>query len=98
MNVPLYVLIGFSCLSWLIIMLAIIKFCRYFDEFEKFKARNDIELNNVTWHLKKAEETREKILIELQRASKLLYDLYKGNKVDFYSEVEYSQEDALRHH
>lgn len=98
MQVPLYILIGVGFLTWLIFVLAIVKFCNFSREFEKFKARNDIELNNTIWNLKKAEETREKILIELQRTSKLLYDIYKGNKVTFYPDIEYKEEDALRHH
>ena len=97
MTIPIYVMTGISCLTGLITIIAIIKFCHFVDEFQKFKSRNDVELNNTVWHLKKSEETREKILTEIQRLNKLLYDLYKGNKVTFYSEVEYKQEDVLRH-
>ncbi len=98
MNLPIYVMIGLSCLTWLILLLAIIKFWHYFSEFEKFKSRNDVELNNAVWHLKRAEETREKMLVEMRRIGKLLYDIYKGNRTDYYSEAEYVQEDSLRHH
>ncbi|MDD3119744.1 MAG: hypothetical protein PHQ27_11235 [Victivallales bacterium] len=98
METPIVVMLCISCLTSFVIILAIARFVKFFDEFVKFKSRNDVELNNAIWHLKKSEETREKILIEVQRLNKLLYDLYKGKRIDPFSEVvEYKQEDVLRH-
>lgn len=96
--VQMYALILFSFLSWLAFMLTLCKIYKFFSEFENFKSRNDAELNSTVWHLKRAEETRNEILIETRRTNKLLYDIYKehlqsrGGDED----LEHSDPDLLR--
>lgn len=100
-TMELQILVLFSFLTWLIIMLACIKVYRLFNEFERFKSRNDAELNSSVWHLKRIDETGTELITELKRTNRLLYDVFKDGKPRVEAEpeqhVEYMEEDILRH-
>lgn len=93
----LYALVLFSFLTWMILVLTACKIYKFFSEFERFKSQNDVELNSLTWHFKKAEESREILINEIRHTNKLLYDLDKSEKKDR-EKIDYSHEDILRHH
>ena len=94
----LYALVAFSFLTWMILVLTACKIYRFFSEFERFKSQNDIELNSITWHVKKSDETNEALLNEIRHANKLLYELSRSGKIVEQEKIDYSHEDILRHH
>jgi len=98
-NVSIHILTLVSFLTWLVFVLTAIKIYKFFTEFEKFKSKNDIELNSVVWTIKKIEKELPVIIDEIRRTNSLLYDIYKGKndtsakKID----IEYLAEDIIRH-
>ena len=87
------------CLSsWLIFALTAAKIYKFFVEFEKFKAQNDVELNSMVWSSRKLEAHMLKIIAELQITNRLLYEIDRNKSVKTEAaEIEYDTEDSLRH-
>jgi biopolymer transport protein ExbB/TolQ len=96
----MFMLLSFNVISCLIVLLTCLKVFKFFREFESFKSRNDAELNTSVWHLKHVSELGVELLQEMKRTNRLLYELAERKK-DVESEdgdIDYSQEDILRHH
>ncbi|MCP3966037.1 MAG: hypothetical protein GY750_07490 [Lentisphaerae bacterium] len=75
LGVPISILIIVSVLTWLVFVVTACKIYRFFTEFEKFKGKNDAELNSLVWHVKKMETCFSEVILELRRANKLLYEI-----------------------
>ena len=98
-DIPVITLVIVSFLTWLVFVITACKFYKFFNVFENYKSKNDVELNSLVWHAKKLDGTLAEITAELRRANKLLYeiDIGKSSQTDPEHEQEFNSEDILRH-
>lgn len=98
-DIPVLALVVVSFLTWLVFVITACKFYKFFDIFENYKSKNDVELNSLVWHAKKLDGTLAEITAELRRANKLLYeiDIGKNGQSEPAAEHEFNTEDILRH-
>jgi hypothetical protein len=98
-DIPVLTLVVVSFLTWLVFVITACKFYKFFNVFENYKSKNDVELNSLVWHAKKLDGTLAEITAELRRANKLLYeiDMGKCSQNDAEPEHEFNSEDILRH-
>ena len=98
-DIPVLALVVVSFLTWLVFVITACKFYKFFDIFESYKSKNDVELNSLVWHAKKLDGTLAEITAELRRANKLLYeiDIGKNSQLEAEPEHEFNTEDILRH-
>ncbi|QSH39981.1 hypothetical protein P0136_02140 [Lentisphaerota bacterium ZTH] len=96
LGLPMSILIVVSFLTWLVFVVTACKIYRFFNEFEKFKGKNDAELNSLVWHVKKIETSFSETILELRRISKLLYEIRGGSALsDKLHEVHSSEVNRL---
>lgn len=98
-DIPVLALVVVSFLTWLVFVITACKFYKFFDIFENYKSKNDVELNSLVWHAKKLDGSLAEITAELRRANKLLYeiDIGKNSQSEPVPEHEFNTEDILRH-
>ena len=98
-DIPVLALVVVSFLTWLVFVITACKFYKFFDIFENYKSKNDVELNSLVWHAKKLDGTLAEITAELRRANKLLYEIDIGGNSHTEPEPEhqFNTEDILRH-
>lgn len=98
-DIPVLTLVVVSFLTWLVFVITACKFYKFFNVFENYKSKNDVELNSLVWHAKKLDGTLAEITAELRRANKLLYeiDMGKNSQTETESAPEFNTEDILRH-
>ncbi len=96
----MYVLMFCEFVTCLVVIITCLKVFNFFHLFERFKSTNDAELNSSVWHLRRAEEIGVELLQEMKRNNRLLYELVEHRKHpdSVKDEVEYVQEDIIRHH
>ncbi len=98
-DISVITLVIVSFLTWLVFVITACKFYKFFDVFENYKSKNDVELNSLVWHAKKLDGSLAEITAELRRANKLLYeiDIGRSTQPEPQHEQEFNTEDILRH-
>ncbi len=95
----MYVLMFCEFITCLVVLITCLKVFNFFHLFERFKSQNDAELNSSVWHLRRSEEIELEVLQEMKRNNRLLYELVERKRhPEEKDEVEYAQEDIIRHH
>jgi hypothetical protein len=96
--VLLVALVVVSIITCIIFLTLIIRLGKLIFEFDKFRETSDVELNSIIWHAKKFDGSFAEVIVELQRANKLLYEIRMGKHgVSDIVETEFYTEDILRH-
>ncbi|MHB9140101.1 MAG: hypothetical protein ACYC4Q_11925 [Victivallaceae bacterium] len=96
-DILVFTLVVVSFLTWLVFVITACKFYKFFNEFEKYKSSNDVELNSLVWHAKKLDGSLAEIITEMRRSNKLLYEISIGKNEQPEVEAEFKTEDILRH-